>query len=156
MFDGVIESGHNLVLADRNYYIKGYEYPTKYNKYIIPAIEHKMLQSVHKLFDWSLNLNSIKYSPTMCAMRVYELQALGNLMISNYSMAVNNIFPNIFIANSSFEVSRILNSYEDNEIYKMQVDGIRNVMSNHTVFDKLDYVFECINEAKYKNHIKRY
>lgn len=145
LFDGVIESNKELVLADRNCNIRGYEFPTKYYKYIVPAIEHEKLQKVHKLFDWSLNLNSIKYSPTMCAMRVYELQAIGNLIISNYSMAVNNQFPNIFIAKTPFEVAQILSSYKDIDIYKMQVDGIRNVMSNHTVYDKLDYIFDKIN-----------
>ena len=150
LFDGVIESNNGLILADRNYNIKGYEFPTKYYRYIIPAIEHEKLQKVHKLFDWSLNLNSIKYSPTMCAMRVYELQALGNLMISNYSMAVNNQFPNIFMAKSPFEVSQILNNYNDIDIYRMQVDGIRNVMSNHTVYDKIGYIFDKIDEKRYK------
>ncbi len=149
LFDGVIQSNNNLILADRNCNISGYEFPIEYNKYIIPAIDHEKLQKVHKLFNWSLNLNSIKYSPTMCAMRVYELQAIGNLMISNYSIAVNNKFPNIFIVKNSFEVSKILNSYNEVEIYKMQIDGIRNVMSHHTVYDKLNYIFRCIDENKY-------
>lgn len=149
LFDGVIKSNSNLILADRNCNIKGYEFPVEYDKYIIPAIEHEKLQKVHKLFNWALNLNSIKYSQTMCAMRVYELQAIGNLMISNYSIAVNNKFPNIFTVKNPFEVSKILNSYNEIEIYKMQVDGIRNVMSNHTVYDKLNHIFECINEKQY-------
>lgn len=149
LFDGVIKSNKRLIIADRNYNIRGYEYPSKYYPYIIPAIEHEKLQNVHKLFDWALNLNSIKYSPTMCAMRIYELQAIGNLLISNYSIAVNNKFPNVFIAKTSNEVANILNSYNELEIYKMQTDGIRNVMSNHTVFDKLMYIFKCINEEKY-------
>ena len=149
LFDGVIQSNNKLVIADRNCNIKGYEFPVEYDKYIIPAIEHEKLQKVHKLFNWELNLNSIKYSQTMCAMRVYELQALGNLMISNYSIAVNNKFPNIFTVKNPFEVSKILNSYNEVEIYKMQVDGIRNVMSNHTVYDKLNQIFENIDEKQY-------
>lgn len=155
LFEGVIESNKNLVLADRNSGISGYEFPSKYNKYIIPAINHEKLQRIHKLFDWAINVNSIKYSPTMCAMRIYELQAIGNLMISNYSVAVNNTFPNIFISKTSFEVSSILNSYNELEIFKMQVDGIRNVMSNHTVFNKLNYIFSCIVEEKYIQNNKK-
>lgn len=149
LFDGVIKSNNNLILADRNCNIVGYEFPIEYNKYIIPAIDHEKLQEVHKLFDWALNLNSIKYSATMCAMRVYELQAIGNLIISNYSIAVNNKFPNIFIIKNSFEVARILNAYNEVEIYKMQTDGIRNVMSHHTVYDKLNYIFKCIKKEEY-------
>ncbi len=155
LFDGVIKSSKNLIIADRNCNIKGYEFPVKYDSYIIPAIEHKKLQQVHKLFNWSINLNSIKYSPTMCAMRVYELQAIGNLLISNYSIAVNNKFPNIFIVKYSDDVLSIIDGYSKLDVYKMQVDGIRNVMSNHTVYDKLNYIFDCINEKKYKMSEKK-
>ena len=154
LFDGVITSGKRLILVDRNYYIRGYEFPHRYFPYVIPPINHEKLQKVHKLFDWCLNLNSIKYSPTMCAMRVYELQAIGNLMISNYSIAVNNTFPNIFIVKNSNEVSNIIHSYNEVQKYKLQVDGIRNVFSNHTVYDKLNYIFDCINEKKYKSREK--
>lgn len=148
LFDGVIKSKKKLIIIDRNYNIKGYEFPNKYYKYIIPAVEHKKLQKVHKLFEWTLNLNSIKYSKTMCAMRTYEMQALGNLIISNYSIAVSNNFPNIFIGISSEEIVRILNSYNEIDKYIMQVEGVRNVMSYHTVYDKLNYIFTKINETK--------
>jgi cyclopropane fatty-acyl-phospholipid synthase-like methyltransferase/glycosyltransferase involved in cell wall biosynthesis len=148
IFDGVIESNNNLIIADRNCNISGYEFPIEYSKYIIPAIDHEKLQKVHKLFDWALNLNSIKYSSTMCAMRVYELQAIGDLIISNYSIAVNNKFPNIFTVKNSSEIHEILNAYNEVEKYKMQVEGIRNVMSNHTVYDKLNYILECIGKKE--------
>ena len=149
LLDGIIDSSKKLILADRNYNRKGFDFPEKYQEYIIPSIEHQKLQKTHKLFDWSINLNSIKYSPTMCAMRGYELQAIGNLMLSNYSLSVSSRFPNIFTVKTPEEVSKILNSYNEVEIYKMQVDGIRNVMSHHTVYDKLNRVFECINEKQY-------
>lgn len=151
IFDGVVKSGQKFVVADRNYglNLKDYDFPVKYNKYLVPSIKHDDLQKVHKLFDWSLNLNSIKYSPTMCAMRVYELQAIGNLLISNYSMAVNNTFPNIYIVKKSEEVDKILNGYSNLDKFRMQVDGIRNVMSVHTVYDKLNYIFNLIGEKKY-------
>ena len=144
IFDGVIESNNKLVIIDRNSEILGYEFPKKYYKYTIPAVEHTKLQKVHKLYDWAVNLNSIKYSQTMCAMRVYELQALGVLMLSNYSTAVNNIFPNIFMIENSAEIKEILNKYSDLDIYKMQVEGIRNVFTNHTVYQKLNYIFSKI------------
>ncbi|MDO5031014.1 glycosyltransferase [Corynebacterium sp.] len=52
---------------------------------------------MHKLFKYSLNFNSIKTSPTMCAMRVYELQAQGKPVISNYARSVFNKFPEMRI-----------------------------------------------------------
>ena len=146
VFDGVIKTKDiSLVIADRNKYIKGYNFPFKYSKYIISPIEHTMLQKVHKLFDWTVNINSIKNSLTMCAMRVYEVQALGSLMISNYALSVSNVFPNIFIVFNSDEVGNILNGYSQEQIVNMQIEGIRNVMTKHTVFDKINGVFEKID-----------
>jgi glycosyltransferase involved in cell wall biosynthesis len=145
IFDGVIHSSNsNLVIADRNMNIRGYTYPYKYAKYIIPPIDHTKLQKVHKLFTWTININSIKNSRTMCAMRVYEVQALGGLMISNYALSVSNNFPNIFMIFDGMEVKHILKGYPPDLITDMQLDSIRNVMSGHTVFDKLNYVFNAI------------
>lgn len=146
IFDGVLQTDDaNLIIADRNMYIKGYNFPIRYSKYLIPPIKHITLQKVHKLFDWTVNINSIKNSLTMCAMRVYEVQALGSLLISNYALSVSNAFPNIFNVFESAEIRHILKGYTNNQIISMQIAGIRNVMSKHTVYDKLNGVFEAIH-----------
>lgn len=142
LFDGVIKTGnHNLVIADRNMNINGYEFPDEYSKYLIPPIDHALLQKVHKLFDFTINLNTITNSPTMCAMRVYEIQALGGLLISNYALAVSNTFPGVFTVTSENEIGEIVNNYSESELVAMQLDGIRDVYSNYTVFDRLNYIF---------------
>lgn len=154
IFDGVLDSGRKLKIIDRNFDLKSklYFFPQKYIRYISPAVEHDKLQKVHKLYDWSINLNSIKYSPTMCAMRVYELQALGNVMLSNYSIAVNNKHPNIFLVNDSEEVESIMNSFTNEELYKYQINGIRNVISDKTVFDRINYMLQVLGkEVKCNN-----
>ncbi|MFR8038960.1 MAG: methyltransferase domain-containing protein [Anaerovoracaceae bacterium] len=145
LFDGVIDSKkYDLIVADRNMNINGYAYPEKYVKYLIPPVRHDLLQKVHKLFDYTLNVNTITHSPTMCAMRVYEVQALGNLLISNYSLASSNIFPGIFNIISSDEIDKILNGYKENEIISMELKGIRDVFTNYTVYDRLNFIFEKI------------
>ncbi|MEG1141938.1 MAG: glycosyltransferase, partial [Clostridia bacterium] len=96
IFDGVIESGNKLDIIDRNFNIDegAYYFPLKYVPCIIPTIDYKNLQKVHKLYDWCINVNSIKNSSTMCSRRIYEAQALGNLIISNYSKAIVKYNPN--------------------------------------------------------------
>jgi 2-polyprenyl-3-methyl-5-hydroxy-6-metoxy-1,4-benzoquinol methylase len=148
IFNGILESRQQLIIADRNYGNQNYAYPFKYEHLIIPAINHETLQKVHKLFDWNVNVNSIKQSSTMCAMRVYELQALGSLILSNYAISVYNRFPNIFIINDSNEVKHILNGYSEKEKYQMKVKSIRNVYTNCTVFDRLSYIFDKIELNK--------
>ncbi|WP_374017408.1 glycosyltransferase family 2 protein [Paenibacillus thiaminolyticus] len=146
IFDGVIASDKTLRIIDRNFDLEvdDYFYPEKYLKFCSPAISHRELQKTHKLYNWAINLNSIKYSETMCAMRIYELQALGNIILSNYSVAVNNKFPNVFIINDKEEVDFIINSFSDEDIYRHQLLGIRSVMSTCTVFERLkDLLIKC-------------
>ena len=81
----------------------------------------------------------------MCAMRVYELQALGCLMLSNYAFAVSENFPGLFMINNKEEVKFIVNGYTEEELARMRSDNLRNVMTDKTVYDRLNYIFEKID-----------
>ncbi|MBK3493771.1 glycosyltransferase [Viridibacillus sp. YIM B01967] len=150
IFDGVIQAKRKLKIIDRNFHLNklNYFFPTKYVQYISPAIEHQYLQKVHKLYNWAINLNSIKYSETMFANRIYELQAIGNIIISNYSVGVNDKFPNVFLVNEKNEIKDIMNGFTCEEVYKHQVIGIRNTMSSHTTFERFDDLLACIGFSR--------
>lgn len=150
LFDGVLAAGRNLLVADRNIHVKmpGYRFPARFRDYVEGPIDHALLQKVHKLFDFAVNVNSIQNSPTMCAMRVYELQAQGCLMLSNYSLAVCESFPGMFMVNNKEEVAELLNGYDEEQLYRMSVEGIRNVMTDATVFDRLNEIFSGAGIAR--------
>lgn len=135
LLDSILESTDTLIIADRNINItdENLKYPSKYSKYLIPPVEHQLLQKMHKLFRFNLNFNSIKYSPTMCAMRVYELQAQATNLISNYSMSLLNKFPNVRVlpVKENFEFDLNNNIFE----YEIKIDSLREVLSNKTSFD---------------------
>ncbi|QPK82777.1 glycosyltransferase [Corynebacterium qintianiae] len=95
VFDSVIKTNGSLVILDRNFDIEGFDFPGAYQRFILGPVSHERLQKIHKLFQVSLNFNSIKSSSTMCAMRVYELQAQGLPIVSNYARSVFNKFPEI-------------------------------------------------------------
>ena len=141
IFGGVIDSGHPLSIADRNDGRRNI-YPSKLKNHVMPSFSYDDLQKVHKLFDYSINLNSVTTSPTMCARRTYEVQALGGLMLSNYSLAVSNQFPEIPIVLEESEVGRILSGHTAGEVINMQLDGIRRMFSSCTVYDRLNRVFD--------------
>lgn len=150
IFEGVKNANRKLKIIDRNYYLDklNYFFPQEYLEYVSPAIDHQHLQKIHKLYDWAINLNSVKFSETMFANRIYELQAIGNIIISNYSVGVNDQFPNVFIVNNRHEVKDILNGFTEEEVYQHQVLGIRNVMSSHTTFEKFEDLLEKIEIGK--------
>ena len=147
IFDGVIDNNDDLKIIDRNYELKleRHFFPKKYVKYVSPAVDHNTLQKLHKLFDWAINLNSVKYSNTMFANRIYELQALGNILLSNYSLGVNNKFPNVFLINNRSEVKDILNGFTEEEKYQHQIYGIRRVMSHETTYNRIIDILEMTN-----------
>lgn len=96
-FDALQETGARHLIADRNHGSgqPWSKYPERYASHIIDRFEHGLLQRAHKLFRWNVNFNIVTRSPTMCAMRVYELQALGCSIVSNHALSVERLFPNI-------------------------------------------------------------
>ena len=132
------------IIADRTLEylppLKRRPFPQAYSEFIFPPIEHKKLQKVHKLFDACINLNTIKESETMGAMRVFELQALGNLLVSNYSKSLVNMFPETCIVNDDGSVSNDISKLTEREIVYKQVQGIRRIFSSETVYDRLDEI----------------
>ncbi|MEW8975047.1 MAG: glycosyltransferase, partial [Exiguobacterium sp.] len=149
LFDGVMQSSHELDIVDRNYHLDlpAYQFPERYQSRVAPAIPYDALQQVSKCYDWVLNLNSIKYSKTMCARRVYESQALGNLILSNYSIAVNNEFPNIFTVHDAQEATAIVERTSQEEIERLRAEGLRAVMTEHTVFERMDQILAFIGRV---------
>jgi len=138
IFNGIISSSYDLHIIDRNYPInKNYKFPDKYFQYTSPALNHKLLQKIHKLFNWAVNINSVKSSETMFANRAFELQASGVLLLSNFSVGINNILPNVMMINDSTEVPETVDKLTYEQIYERQIAGIRSVMTNHTCYDRI-------------------
>lgn len=146
LFDGVLDAGKPLKIIDRNFHLNldRHFYPSEYLSYISPSIDHESLQSLLKLYEWIINLNSVKYSQTMFANRVYEIQAMGSLLISNYSLGINNLFPNIFLATDKSEIQAILQQYSEEELYRLRMFGVRQVLRQHTTYHRITYMLEQI------------
>ena len=141
IFDGVLETDHDLIIFDRNYNNPVYAYPVKYWACLCPSVSYESLINLHKLTPWSINLNSVTASRTMYARRVSELQAMGVLQLSNYSASVASYYPNVFNILLKEDISAIFNGYTQRELLNIRLEGIRNIMSNHTVEDKLNHMF---------------
>jgi glycosyltransferase involved in cell wall biosynthesis len=137
VLDSVLSSGGRLIIADRNFGTKSKDlcYPERFQSSLIPPVEHELLQSMHKLFRYSLNFNSIKNSPTMCAMRVYEMQAMGVGIMSNYARSVFNRFPEIRIVPWAQDLTAAFEAATGFEEYRANMEMVRNVLNDKTSFD---------------------
>lgn len=146
LFDGVMAAGRKLNVVARNYANRGnpaYHWPDKYLSMVSPAISHDALQKIHRLYDWAININSVQDSRTMFANRVYELQACGNLLLSNYSLGVSETFPGVVIVNTQDDVRKALSMSPD-EIATRQAAGVRRVMTGETCFDRVAFMLNTV------------
>lgn len=145
LFNSIINEKVPLTIIDRNLELKDprYQFPEEYIPYITPPVKHDFLMKLHKMFRWSINMNSVKYSDTMFANRVYELQAFGNILLSNYNTGINNIFPNVRLINAPDDFKVIYNTEED-DLKELQAKGIRSVMKEHTTFHRVLQITEDI------------
>lgn len=146
-FDGVIKSNKPLTIIDRNLNLenKRYHFPTKYIPYLSYPLPHAMLMKSHKIFKTAINVNSVKYSNTMFANRIYELQAFGNILVSNFSMGVNTKFPHIFIFNHNTDVPQFLKYTDTKTLREISAAGIRQTMNNETTYHRIQYIAEKLD-----------
>ena len=146
IFDSIIDSGGELLIADRNFGAESKDlvYPARFQSSVLPPVQHAVLQKLHKLFRYNLNFNSIKQSPTMCAMRVYELQAQGNGFISNYANSVFNKFPGIRIIPFKQDMSFDFGRNETWEEYHANVSNIREVLNSKASYQVVSTLLENI------------
>lgn len=146
IFDSILSSKGRLFIADRNYGTSSedLQYPKRFRNGLMPAVDHKLLQSMHKLFRYNLNFNSIKNSPTMCAMRVYELQAMGVGVISNYAKSVLNKFPELRIVPWKENLRFDIGVDADLDEYRQNMNRLRNVLTDRTAHDIAERMLQAI------------
>ncbi|MDR3364539.1 MAG: glycosyltransferase [Clostridiales Family XIII bacterium] len=145
LYDGVIQDSEaELYIFDRHFFKDEdwCRHPGKYDKYRYPPLAYTQLQKASKYFDFMLNLNSVTESRTMCAMRTYELPALGIVQLSNYTQAIADAFPGTFMPHSAEEAGGVVDGISQQDLISRQIEGVRSVYSAHTVYDRLNGMFE--------------
>src|SRR5699024_5572494 len=151
MFSAVNKTDKELVIVDRQYERKmsRYHYPSFLLKNISATIPHERLMRLHKATNWGINLNSVKNSITMCANRIYELQAMGTVVISNYNKGVHTKFPHLVISSYQNDIQHFIRTITSEEENELIATGIREVMLNHTSYHRVAKLIQ-INDPSYK------
>lgn len=144
IFKGVAKTDYELSIIDRQYERKmpRYHYPYYLISNIAATIPHERLMKLHKATSWGINLNSVQDSETMFANRIYELQAMGNIIISNYNKGVHQLFPHVFISHNRNEVENLLTTLSIKDKKRLIAKGISEVMLHHTSFHR---VYKLLN-----------
>lgn len=139
IFDGVLDAGRDLLIIDRNAALgdPNYFYPREYMDHVGPGVGHLELMKLQRAVDVQLNLNSVTDSATMYANRVVELQAMGSFVLSNYSLAVNDLYPEVQLVDRSEEIPLILDNMTGDRLYRAQNDGLRRVWEHDTAWQRM-------------------
>jgi hypothetical protein len=103
-----------------------YAFPEEYKNFVHPSLKHEELLELHKRHNWAMNVTTVKDSVTMFPNRVYELEAMGVLQLSNYSPAINNHTPLVRIAHSQYDAAQILIKTDEDDILEAQEMSIRH------------------------------
>jgi glycosyltransferase involved in cell wall biosynthesis len=144
---------YGLEIYDRNYGASGYEkvmydFPDIYKPFIKGKLEYHEMVNTYKRYKVFLNINSVRYSPTMLARRVFELLACGTPVISTYSAGIINLLgeDSVMFAETEDETRRHLENIlsEESLWWSYSLRGIRNVMENHTYNHRTKEIFDVI------------
>lgn len=127
-----------------------YAFPPSYQPLIVGNLPAHAMDKAYKGYNFAINLNSIKQSQTMFARRIFELLACNTLTISNDSVGVRLLFGNLVLCgDDALEHVDTLSRLRENPIQleKLRLWGLRRVMSEHTVTDRLAHVLACVGNT---------
>jgi glycosyltransferase involved in cell wall biosynthesis/spore maturation protein CgeB len=129
-----------------------YLFPMEYKPYIVGNLPYAEIDKAYKGYRYAINLNSIKQSQSMFARRVFELLASNTITVSNFSRGVRLLFGDLVITTDSGKeiVGRLQKlGYDEINLRKFQLAGLRKVMHHHTYQDRLGYVVSKVCNAKH-------
>ncbi|NMD37287.1 MAG: hypothetical protein GYA87_01235 [Christensenellaceae bacterium] len=138
LFDYLLDNGYNLKIYDRNKKRNKDKsnFPKKYSQYIESAVPYSKTGELYRANDIAVNINTIKYSESMFARRVFEIMACATGIISNESKAMRMTFGN----NVAF--------IDDKNIIIPNKESIRSnlkkVFKKYTVNEQFDFLCNTV------------
>jgi len=142
-----------LDIYDRNFgdtgkYAENLRFPEIYRDAIRGKLEYREMLKAYKRYKVFLNVNSVRYSPTMFARRVFELLACGTPVISNYSEGIITLLGEgtVLISESEEDTRKHLENLLTDDLYwwKMSLNGMRTVLNHHTYGERTRTIYESL------------
>lgn len=140
---------YGLDIFDRNYeknkkgLMPNHRFPERFNPYIKGSLKYYEIDKAYKGYKVMINVNTVKYSPTMFSRRVFEGLACGTPVVSTYAQGIENMFGDlVYISENEEEIDAAFRSllHDEDEYRRKALLGIREVLSKHTYTHRLKYV----------------
>jgi glycosyltransferase involved in cell wall biosynthesis len=156
LLDTVIESKHDLMILEDSAAQSSSPaiFTEKYYPYIVDNQVKQSLENVYKAFDYVLCLNENQKSQSAFSNRVNEALSTGACVITNYQPGVYSKFPNVLIVANKTVSRKLMDSLDPEELYEIQMEGVRRVFNNSTIFDLMQRMKSLINQEsqEWANH----
>lgn len=120
---------------------------------IAPSLDYEGVIRAHKEFLISININTVKFSPTMFSRRALEATLSNCIVVSNRSQAqISEFGSEHLILDSGSEIAKGLRelSVDPVELQGRRIRGVAKVLSQHTVKGRLVRVINTV----FKNAIE--
>ncbi|MGE5396642.1 MAG: glycosyltransferase [Chitinophagales bacterium] len=147
---------YDLHIYDRKFDDKSkyYRFPSIYQPYIKGFLPYDEMVHFYKKYNVFLNVNSDSNSPTMFSRRVFELLACGTSVISNYSLGIEKLFPDLVkLSRTEADTRKYLQELLNDGEYRdrLAVKAQREVFSKHTYKHRLEEVLRKIGITSNKD-----
>lgn len=136
-------------IYDRNVYPGNpdYTFPDKYKGNIVGSLPMNKIDVAYKGYSYGITMNTVKYSSTMEARRIFELMACNTVSLSNPSTGIKNLFGDLVIAwenEEQFrkELAKAQNAPNYKE--KLCLLALRKVMQQHTYEERMNKICEDV------------
>jgi spore maturation protein CgeB len=126
-----------------------FQFPEQYERHVVGTLPYEQMLAAYKAYKVFLNVNSVVDSPTMCARRIFELSACRTPILSGYSRAIEQFFPDVVpMATTPKETQTLLAGLLANpELRDRQAHlAMREVFAKHTFTHRVDEVLAAIGE----------
>ncbi|MFD2627846.1 CgeB family protein [Oceanobacillus kapialis] len=144
---------HGLDIYDRNYQKNkvsnntDFKFPVRFSDNIKGSLKYDEIEKAYKGYKVMLNVNSIKYSPTMFSRRVFEGLASGTPILSSYSEGIKRIFKEIVLVSENKEMlknnlDKLMN--EEQFYREKSLEGIREVYLHHTYKHRIKNILDKV------------
>lgn len=145
LFNPSIKYGLDIYDRNLNLRTQSYRFPKEYKPYLKRPVPYEKTGEVYKKYNIFLNVNTVRESPTMHSMRVFEVLACGINLLSGYSKSMDEMVSEIVkICRTEKDTEKYLNMLLHNSDLRDRLSllGQRTVFNQHTYTHRIATILE--------------
>ncbi|MGG5171552.1 glycosyltransferase family protein [Pseudarthrobacter sp. J1738] len=125
-----------------------YQFPDHFSGYVVGQLPYEEMLTAYKSYKVFLNVNSVTDSPSMCARRIFEIEASGTPVVTAPSAAIGEFFPpdEVWVARNALETQHSVRALIRNEDIGERAAHLaqRRIWAQHTYTQRVSTILETV------------